>query len=331
MLEALLRYGNRMEIGLLNYGARMMYLRVPDRNDKLIDIIAGYDDPMLYKKAGFYYGTLCGRYANRIRNGRFSLNGIHYQLDQNLFPHHLHGGNDGFHSKIWRDQQLAEHAMCYNLYSQDGEMGYPGNLKIHFTYQIENEHELNLIYNAISDQDTIINLAFHAYFNLADSDSILDHLLFINADAITEIDSDCVPTGNYISVENTAFDFRKPKKIGKDLFNQEMQLQYGNGYDHNFILNNKGSMDVPAAILYSPESGIKMEIYTTQPGIQFYTCNWDKETDRGKSNKLYKNHSFVCLEPQHFPDSPNHEHFPSTVLLAGESYSHRSKFIFSVV
>jgi len=313
---------------ITNYGAKLIELMVPDVSGQLTDVVAGYDNIEEYLSGCPYYGAICGRYANRIANGKFSLGQLNYQLDINLPPHTLHGGSKGIQSHAWDWEEQAENRAILKLLSPDGDMGYPGNLSITVTYSIGTDQSLSIKYSAESDRDTVINLATHSYFNLRGKGDILHHNLQINAAQITEIDRDCIPTGRLISVVQTPLDFRMEKEIGLGINTPHPLMQWTNGYDHNFVLQESAMEGDPAAILSEPISGRRMVIYTSQPGLQLYTCNWGSEIDHGKNGETYHARSFVCLEPQHFPDSPNHPEFPETLLKAGHTYEHWCRYQF---
>ncbi|HQX44932.1 MAG: galactose mutarotase [Saprospiraceae bacterium] len=311
-----------------NYGAKLISLFVPDAHGQLADVVAGYDTIEEYLKGCPYYGAICGRYANRIAYGKFSLGMKKYQLDTNLPPHMLHGGSKGIQSHVWAWTEQTEKIAALKLGSPDGDMGFPGSLEITIKYSIESDHSLLIEYQATSDQDTVINLATHSYFNLRGKGDILNHRLQISAHQITEIDQDCIPTGRLISITDTPLDFRKEKEIGSEINSGHSLMRWTNGYDHNFVLDEGNHQDKQAAVLSDLDSGRRMIISTSQPGLQLYTCNWGADTDAGKNGSIYQARSFVCLEPQHFPDSPNHSAFPDTTLKVGDTYQHWCRYRF---
>ena len=318
------------KVTISNYGGRIVSLWMPDKNNKLVDVVLGYDTIGAYRKKGEpFFGALIGRYGNRIGNGKFSIEGKAYQLQLNDGKNTLHGGKDGFFCKVWDAQQSGQ-SLVLTYVSKDGEAGYPGTLNVKVVYTLTDENELKIDYQATTDQTTIVNLTSHAYFNLSGegSETILDHELMIAADAFTPVDSTLIPTGVIQPVAKTAFDFRVAKAIGKDINLKEEQLKFGKGYDHNFALNKNDGKTVVATVK-SPVSGITMEVYTTEPGLQFYCGNFLTGTDKdGKGGKSYPYRSAFCLETQHFPDAPNHANFASTVLKPGETYSTTTTYKF---
>jgi aldose 1-epimerase len=323
---------NGLTAKLTNYGARLMSLFVPAGNGEYRNVTLGFKTPEEYFLADEkYFGAMVGRYCNRISNGRFELEGESYQLAQNADGNHLHGGIDAFHTKIWQGQQIAENAVQFSYFSKDGEEGYPGNMNVLLMYSIVGR-ELHLTIRAASDKTTIVNLTAHPYFNLLGEGegSILDHELYINADAFTPVNNSVIPTGEIRSVENTPFDFKSFQKIGDRINDEDEQLKIGHGYDHNFVLNKQkeGGLEL-AAIVREPLSGLSMDLWTTEPGLQFYSSNWLTGKDSGYSGKSYGAREAFCLETQHFPDSPNNYDFPRVVLFAGENYESRTIFKFS--
>lgn len=324
-----------IEVAITNYGGRIVSLCVPDNKGEMADIVLGFksiDDYLNAKEV--FHGAIIGRVANRIARGKFHLNGVEYTLPINNQPNHLHGGPRGFHNQVWEVKAQTDTSIQLSYFSKDGEMGYPGNLHVDVEYILTSQNELIIEYKATTDKSTPVNLTNHAFFNLGGegSGTINNHILFLNADYYTPIDSTLIPVGTILSVEGTPFDFRKGKTIGRDLDKQEsnQQLRYAGGYDHNFVLN-KGEKELTiAAIVYEPESGRKMEIYTEEPGIQFYGGNFMNGSDIGKSNIPYKYRESFALETQHFPDSPNQAAFPSIILNPGEIYQTKSAYKFSV-
>lgn len=319
---------NGVELKVMTYGATIISLKVPDKNGQLGDIILGYDNLKDYVNNSPYFGATVGRYANRIKRGLFTINGIKYQLSINNGKNHLHGGIKGFDKVVWDAQPFKENnvvGLKLTYRSKDGEQGYPGNLIASVTYTLTNDNELKMEYEATTDKPTIVNLSNHCYFNLAGQGKrdVLDHELMINANSFTPVDDELIPTGEIKDVKETPMDFTSPKAIGARI------KKVKGGYDHNFVLNNKNGSLALAVRVYELTSGRTMEIYTTQPGIQFYSGNFLDGTITGKENKIYKKHYAFCLEPQHFPDSPNHSNFPSVVLNPGEKYSQQSVYIFS--
>ncbi len=323
-----------MEVRLTNYGARITAIKVPDRNGHMVDVILGYSSVEGYINAEDrpYFGAVVGRYGNRIAKGKFTLDGKVYELATNNGVNHLHGGNIGYDKQVWCAKTEGGNVVVFTFKSHDGEEGYPGNLDITVTYTLTDENELKIVYFATTDKATPVNLTNHAYFNLAGegSETIVDHELKINADAFTPIDEGLIPVGELRPVKGTPFDFTAAKPIGRDIKQKNTQLEYGNGYDHNFVLNKgKGGMTL-AAVLYEPKSGRVMETYTEEPGVQFYSGNFLSGCLTGKSGKPYPFRSGLCLETQHYPDSPNQKNFPSTILKPGDEYKTSTVYKFSV-
>jgi aldose 1-epimerase len=322
-----------MQAAITNYGARVVSIRVPDRHGKVADVVLGFDDLQGYLGNNPYFGAIVGRYANRIAKARFTLDGVEYKLAANNGPNSLHGGLKGFDKRVWTPREISKpHPSLELTYlSKDGEEGYPGNLRVKVVYSLSDDNELKIDYSATTDKDTVLNLSNHSYFNLAGQGNgdILKHVLTINADRFTPVDATLIPTGELRKVEGTPFDFRRPTGIGARINQDNQQLEYGKGYDHNFVLNRKGSGLVLAARATEPESGRVLEVLTTQPGLQFYTGNFLDGTIRGKGGKAYGHRSAFCLETQHFPDSPNHPSFPSTELKPGQTYHEVTVFKFS--
>ena len=315
---------NGIEVYITNYGGRIVSWLVPDRDGKNADIVLGYDSIEGYLNSNeVYFGSLIGRYGNRIAEGKFELDGTEYTLAINNPPNHLHGGPNGFHNVIWDAKQISDKHLRLQYFSEDGEEGYPGNLQVQVHYLLNNDNELMIDYTAVTDQKTVINLTNHAFFNLAGAGSgtVNNHELMINAEHFTPVDSTLIPTGEIAPVAGTPFDFTSPKAIGRDLDQENEQLDFGMGFDHNFVLNkqNQGALEL-AARVYEPESGRVMEVLTTEPGIQFYGGNFLDGSDTGKEGVPYEFRSAFCLETQHFPDSPNQPNFPTTVLEPGEMY-----------
>jgi len=319
---------NGLRAKIMTYGAIVVALDVPDRSGNLADITLGYDTLAEYIKANPYFGAVVGRYGNRIANGKFELNGIEYKLATNNGPNHLHGGIKGFDKVVWNAEEVkTKQAVGLKLtyLSADGEEGYPGNLQCSVTYALMDNDELKISYEAQTDKPTPINLTHHSYFNLAGrgTSDILNHEMTLNADAFTPVDEGLIPTGQLLPVKNTPMDFTAPTPIGARINQDYQQLKYGKGYDHNWVLNsnNDGSLAL-AARVYEPGSGRVMEIYTTEPGVQFYSGNFLDGSNVGKGGKVYKHRYGFCLETQHFPDSPNKPDFPSVILNPGQKYTH---------
>jgi len=323
-----------MEVSITNFGGKIVSIWVPDKQGKPGDVVLGYDNIEDYIHGNPFFGALVGRYANRIANGEFILDGKTYQLSKNCGEIHLHGGENGFHNVVWDAEPSVikgEQALILHYLSCDGEENYPGNLNVTVIYQLNEDNELKIQFLAETDKPTIINLTNHSFFNLSGegSKTILNHEVFINADKFTPMQKySMVPTGELRKVENTPLDFRKMKPIGKDIDIREEQLIIGKGFDHNFVLNHETGSLALAATAFDPLSGRAMDVWTDQPGMQFYTENFADGNIVGKGKKIYRRRSGFCFETQHFPDSPHHNHFPSTILRPGEQFSHNSIFKF---
>ncbi len=325
---------NGSSVQILSMGGIIRKICVPDKNGVLADVVCGFDTVEGYLTGGGYQGALIGRYGNRIGKGKFTLNGVDYQLALNDGENHLHGGMKGFNQKIWDVVPFEKPDACgliLTTVSEDGEENYPGRLEIKVTYTFSDKDELSIHYEAETDADTILNMTNHAYFNLNgyDSGDILSHLLTIDADAITAIDSGLIATGENRPVEGTPFDFRTPTAIGARIGEDDEQLTFGGGYDHNFVLNNGGKY-AKIAELYSPKSGRCAEVYTDQPGVQIYAGNMMNGEVPFKRGIPQRPRHAVCMETQHAPDSPNHDNFPSVVLKKGEKYDTITTYAFSV-
>jgi len=319
-------------VSISNYGGRVVSLLVPNKNNKLTDVVLGYDSIGAYRKKGEpFFGALIGRYGNRIAKGKFTLEGKEYQLQLNDGVNTLHGGTDGFFGKVWDAKQLDSTKLELTYVSKDGEAGYPGKLDVKVIYTLTEDNSLQIDYEATTDKTTIVNLTNHAYFNLnGEGDStILDHELMIDANAYTPVDSTLIPTGKLQPVAGTAFDFNKAKLVGKQIGDNDEQLKFGKGYDHNFALTHHDGK-TPVAVVKSNKTGIVLSVITTEPGLQFYSGNFLTGADKdGKGAKSYPHRSAFCLETQHFPDAPNHPNFASTVLKPGETYKTSTTYKFS--
>ena len=316
---------------LTNYGARLVSLLVPDKDGNPVDVVLGHDSLGGYAKPGEpYFGCTIGRYGNRIANAKFSLDGKQYTLDMNDGPNTLHGGRQGFHTKVWDAVQKDSQSISFTYLSKDGDGGYPGNLTVKVTYILTDDNALQIEYEATTDAKTVVNLTNHAYFNLngAGSGTINNHELMIDADNITPVNTTLIPTGQLMKVEGTPFDFRKPTAIGSRLDTTNEQLKNGKGYDHNFALNGANGSVRKVCTVKGDISGITMEISTDQPGLQFYGGNFLNGSEKGKGGKAYEHRTAFCLEAQHFPDSPNQPAFPSTVLSPGQTYKQTSIYKF---
>ena len=330
---------NGMKVEIINYGGTIVRLFVPDKNGNSSDIVLGLNTLEQYMKESPYFGCIVGRFGNRIANGKFTINGVEYQLATNNapgdIPCHLHGGVKGFDKRVWDAKPILDKqkpGIELHYLSKDGEEGYPGTLDVTVCYRLSEKNELIIEYKATTDKSTPVNLTHHSYFNLkGEGDStILDHILYINADSYTPVDKGLIPTGFILPVINTPFDFQTPKAIGDDINEDNEQLQYGGGYDHNWVLTRDKKGLTLAATLFEPSSGRFMEILTTEPGIQFYSGNFLTGEIIGKSGKPYPYRSGLCLETQHYPDSPNKRNFPSAILDPGEVYQTTTIYKFSV-
>jgi aldose 1-epimerase len=316
---------NGIEVRAITYGAIITTIKTPDRTGRLDDIVLGFDTLDGYLSGHPYFGALVGRYCNRIARGRFTIDGHQYRLATNNGPHHLHGGIKGFDKRIWTVSP-TDNALELTYVSVDGEEGYPGTLRVTVTYTLTERNELICDYRAVSDRPTHVNLTQHSYFNLAGVGDVRDHVLTIDADRYTPVDATLIPTGELAAVAGTPFDFREPTPIGARIDAAHPQLKHGGGYDHNWVLNGGGI----AARVFEPRSGRTLEVQTTEPGMQCYTGNFLDGTLIGKGGRAYGNRSGLCLETQHYPDSPNQPHFPSTLIRAGEAYKSTTIFRFGV-
>lgn len=327
-----LRNDNNLEIHVLTYGGIIMSLKTPDRSGQLDDVVLGFDTLAPYLDKSPYFGAIIGRYGNRIAKGRFTLDGTTYQLPINNGPNSLHGGTTGWDKKVWNAEPFQDPLVGVKLSytSKDGEEGYPGTVKAEVTYTLTEDNRLIIDYHATTDKPTVINMTNHTYWNLAGgkASDILGHILTINADRYTPVDSTLIPTGELASVEGTPFDFRTPTAIGARIDDDNQQLKYGPGYDHNFVLNRQGAGLSLAARVTEPITGRTLEVQTTEPGLQFYSGNFLDGTLTGKGGRVYGHRSGFCLETQHFPDSPNHPNFPSTVLRPGQEYKSETIYTF---
>jgi len=316
------------EVSVTNYGGAVTSLKTPDRHGNFGDIVLGFETLDEYVHNPRYFGALIGRHANRIARGRFSLNGVEYQLPCNNGANHLHGGFKGFDKHVW-DVRESERTLHLTYFSKDGEEGYPGNVRTEVDYTLL-DNELRVDYRATTDRDTLVNLTNHSYFNLRGDGTVLDHQLVLNADNFTPVSKDLIPSGEIRSVEGTPMDFRKGKAIGVQIRDAYDQLGFTGGYDHNFVLNDYDGSLRFAGRVYESSTGRVLEVLTTQPGMQFYSGNFLDGSLVGRNRITYVKYAGLCLEPQHFPDAPNHSSFPSTVLRPGEEYKQTTVFRFSV-
>ena len=331
--EYTLRNGAGMAIKLITFGGILTSISVPDRRGEFANVALGFNRLEKYEAEHPYFGAITGRYANRIAGGRFSLDGIAYELFKHDGRSALHGGEVGFDKRIWAARKIANGVELAYL-SRAGEEGYPGNLEVTVRYSLDEDSVLRIDYAAVTDAPTVLNLTNHSYFNLMGEGegAIDDHILTLNADNYTPTDANQIPTGAIASVAGTPFDFRRPKAIGPGQRSADPQILMAKGYDHNFVLNRDGLSDGDlgfAARVYEPRSGRIMEVWTTQPGVQFYAGNMLDSTLVGASGRLYRQSDGLCLETQHFPDSPNQPGFPSTVLRPGERFASTTEYRFA--
>lgn len=327
-----LKNKNNMEVCITNYGGRIVSVMVPDRDGVMRDVVLGFDSIQDYIKYPTDFGATIGRYANRIANGRFKLDDVAYQLPLNNFGHCLHGGPNGFQYRVFDAQQKSDNEIQLKYISQDGEEGFPGKLACTVTMTLSDDNAIDIKYEASTYKPTIVNMTNHSYFNL-DGDPTSDngkYLLQVNGDYFTPVDSTFMTTGEILSVEGTPFDFRNPTALGERFTIDDEQLKNGKGIDHNWVLNTKGNINVSCARLKSEKTGITMDVYTTEPGIQVYTGNFLDGTLVGKKGIVYNHRASVCLETQKYPDTPNKADWPSAVLRPGEVYRSQCIYKFSV-
>ena len=323
-----------MSMTVINYGGRIASIKVQSKNGDAVDVVLGYDSPEGFLTDNSFLGTLVGRYGNRIGNAKFTLNRQEYQLSKNNGENTLHGGPGGFHTKFWSGelfQNNNQDALTLTYLSPDGEEGYPGNLNVKVTYTLTDQNEVVIDYEATTDKPTVVNLTNHAYFNLAGAGNgdILGHELQIFADRFTPVDAGLIPTGELRPVTGTPFDFTAVHPIGERIDADDEQIKFGKGYDHNFVLNKpKPDSLTLAAVVTEPNTGITMEVWTTEPGVQLYTGNFMDGSVIGKGGKAHNYRSAFCLETQHFPDAPNKPEFPTTTLNPGETYKSRTVYTF---
>jgi aldose 1-epimerase len=323
-----------MEVQIINYGGIVTSIRVPDRRGETADVVLGFNNLPDYHPNSPYFGCIAGRFANRIAQGRFTLNGAAYALAQNNGPNHLHGGLIGFDKVVWSPEPFATDSgvgLALTYLSPDGEEGYPGNLLVRVTYTLKPDNALEISYRAETDRITILNLTNHSYFNLAGGGDILSHEIAIDANRFTPIDETLIPTGELRPVKDTPMDFRRAAPIGARIDDDDPQLLFAGGYDHNWVLNGAAGELRLAASVWEAETGRTLETYTTQPGVQFYTGNFLDGTLTGKDGIRYARRSGFCLETQHFPDSPNQPNFPSTTLEPGQQYQQTTVYKFATL
>ena len=326
-----------MEVCFTNFGGRIVSIMVPDKDGQLLDICLGHDsiaDYIRYGYQGCNFGALIGRYGNRIKEGRFTLDGVEYQLPRNNDGNCLHGGGEvAFHNRVWQAQPINDNSIAFCTVSEDGEDGFPGTLRVKVIYTLTDDNAIRIDYEASTDKPTVINLTNHCYFCLSGDPSrdVMDEILYLNAEAYTPVDGNVAVTGEVARVENTPFDFRTPTRIGERINDTtHLQIINGRGYDHNWILATDGDLNAVAGVLYDPTTGIEMSIHTDQPGVQFYAGNFLDGSFMGKSGVAYPRRSGLCFETQHFPDSPNQPSFPSTTLRPGETYATTTIYKFGI-
>lgn len=323
------------QIQITDYGATLVSAKVPDKNGKIEHVVLGFDRIEDYENLRIFYGSTTGRYANRIAKGKFTLNGVEYTLATNDGENHLHGGIMGFDRVVWNSEQIMIDnlpAIKFSYLSKDGEEGYPGNLSVTVIYTFSRENALKIYYEMTSDKPTIKNVTNHAYFNLSGDlkHSILEHQLMLNADQFLPVGKGLIPTGEFRNVKGTPLDFTKPYKVGERINEDYQQLTFGGGYDHNYIINRNEDGLNYVGYVYEAKSGRRMDVYTSEPGVQLYTGNFMNGSHSGREGLPYKKRHALCLETQHYPDSPNQDHFPKTVLDPGEVYQSTTIYKFSV-
>ena len=317
-----LNNNNGMEVCVTNFGARIVSVLVPDRDGIMRDVVLGFDNIKDYQNVKSDFGASIGRYANRINQGNITIDGEIIQLPQNNYGHCLHGGPNGWQYKVYKPVEVTRNSISFSLFSPDGDENFPGNVNAKVSYTLTDDNAIRIEYSATADAKTVINMTNHSYFNLSGNPSnpAIDHILYINASNFTPVDSTFMTTGEIASVEGTPMDFTTPKAIGRDIENPYQQLRNGKGYDHNWVLDTKGNVNELAAKLSCPSTGIAVEVYTNEPGIQIYTGNFLKGNVAGKNGVAYPRRASVCLETQHFPDSPNKPQWPSVLLEPGQKY-----------
>ncbi|MFM7485281.1 MAG: aldose epimerase family protein [Cytophagales bacterium] len=329
-----LRNSHGCEVAVTNLGGKIMSIITPDKLGNRADIVLGYATPRAYKNGNPYFGALIGRYANRIANGQFVLDGKLYHLPQNNNGNCLHGGPAGFHQVVWKIEQVLAQELRLSYVSANGEAGFPGELKCEVSYTLNEQNELTLKYQAVCNQPTVVNLTHHGFFNLAGAGNgnILNHRLIIRADRFCSVNDSLIPTGDLATVHDSPFDFLRERSIGERIAAPHDQLKKGNGYDHCWVLETDFTNHVKlAAEVWEPVTGRTLQVWTTEPGLQFYSGNFLDGSDVGREGKPYGFRSAFCLEAQHFPDSPNQLHFPSTVLKPRETYQQTTLYKFGVI
>ena len=328
-----LKNANGMEVCITNFGARIVSIMVPDQNGDMQDVVLGFDNIEDYINVPSDFGATIGRYANRIGQGKITIDGKEIQLPQNNYGHCLHGGPTGWQYKAFTATQADDKSIKLSVVSPDGDNNFPGNVTAHVTYTLTDDNAIDIQYEATTDQKTVINMTNHSYFNLDGNPatSAMNHLLYLAADSITPVDDTFMTSGEMMAVAGTPFDFNTPKAISQDVTNfDNEQIKFGKGFDHNWVLKTKGDINQVAAKLISPVTGITLEVYTDEPGIQVYTGNFLDGTVKGKKGTVYQQRASVCLETQHYPDSPNKAHWPSVILEPGKTYQSHCIFKFGI-
>lgn len=328
-----LKNATGMEVCITNFGGRLVSIMVPDKNGNMTDVILGFDNVSDYQNIANDFGASIGRYANRINQGKITVDGVEYQLPQNNYGHCLHGGPDGWQYKVYEANQLNDTQLELVLNSPDGDSNFPGNVVAKVVYTLTEDNAVDIAYEATTDKKTVINMTNHAYFNLNGDPSVssMNQILYIASDSITPVDDTFMTTGEMMAVAGTPFDFNTPKAIEQDVTNFDYeQIKFGNGFDHNWVLNTKCDITKLAAKLTSPVTGITMEVYTNEPGVQVYTGNFLDGTVTGKKGIVYPQRASVCLETQHYPDTPNKPHWPSAILEPGQTYRSQCIYKFGV-
>lgn len=328
-----LKNANGMEVCITNFGARIVSIMVPDKNGEMQDVVLGFDNIEDYINVPSDFGATIGRYANRIGQGKITIDGKEIQLPQNNYGHCLHGGPTGWQYKTFEATQTGDKTIKLSVVSPDGDNNFPGNVTAHVTYTLTDDNAIDIKYEATTDQKTVINMTNHSYFNLDGdpSGSAMNHTLYLASDSITPVDDTFMTSGEMLAVAGTPFDFNTPKAISQDVTNfDNEQIKFGKGFDHNWVLSTKGDIKQVAAKLVSPVTGISLEVYTNEPGIQVYTGNFLDGTVKGKKGIVYQQRASVCLETQHYPDSPNKAHWPSVILEPGKTYQSHCIFKFGI-
>lgn len=328
-----LKNANGMEVTVTNYGGRIASVMVPDKNGKMLDVVLGFDNVDDYVNIDNNFGATIGRYGNRLAHGKITVEGVEYQLPLNNFGHTLHGGPEGFDKKVFKAVQPDSQTVVLTYLSPDGEAGFPGNLNVKVTMILTDDNAIDLQYEAETDKETVVNLTNHSYFNLSGdgNNTVLNDFLMINGDAYTPVDDTFMTTGSIDKVEGTPMDFRTPTLIGERIDQYDfVQLKNGDGYDHNWVLNTNCDITQVAATVYSPATGIQLDVYTTEPGLQIYSGNFLDGTVTGKNGAVYGKRNAICLETQKYPDSPNKPDWPQPYLKPGEKYTSRCIYKFSV-